>query len=57
MCFFKVKTFFDITQEWLVWLMWNEKEVQQLDTGILFDLDLDLTHDLDLGFFKVKFFK
>ena len=23
----------DISQEWLVQLMWNEKEVHQLDTG------------------------
>ena len=33
MCFFKVNTILAISQEWLVRLMWNEKEVYWLDTG------------------------
>ena len=33
MCFFKVKHYLAISQERLVRLMWNEKEVHQLDTG------------------------
>ena len=38
--------------------MWNEKEVHRLDTGHNmwpWPLTFDLTHDLDLGCFKVKF--
>ena len=34
MCFFsRSNTLLDMSQEWLVRLMWNEKEVHQLDTG------------------------
>ena len=33
MCFFKVNTLWDISQEWLVRLTWNEKELHQFDTG------------------------
>ena len=33
MCFVKVKHFLVISQEWLVRLMWNEKEMHRLDTG------------------------
>ena len=33
-CVFQGQTLLlDISQEWLVQLMWNEKEVHQLDTG------------------------
>ena len=34
MCFFlRSNNLLDISQEWLVRLMWNEKEVHRLDTG------------------------
>ena len=33
MCFFQGQTLLDDSQEWLVWLMWNEKEVHRLDAG------------------------
>ena len=33
MCFFKVKHYLGISQDWLVRLMWNEEEVHWLDTG------------------------
>ena len=33
MYFFKVKTILAISQEWLVRLMWNEKEMHLFDTG------------------------
>ena len=33
MCFSRSNTLLDISQEWLVRLMWNEKEVHGLDTG------------------------
>ena len=32
-CFYKVKHCFAISQEWLVRLMWNEKEVHRFNTG------------------------
>ena len=58
MCFFKVNTILAISQEWWVGLMWNVKEVHWLDTANWVQyvtLTFDLTHDLDLGCFKVKF--
>ena len=30
---FILSTLLDISQEWLVWLIWNEKEMHRLDTG------------------------
>ena len=53
--FSRSNTILAISQEWLVRLMWNEKEVHRLDTGYNMCLTFDLTHDLDLGYFKVKF--
>ena len=53
--FFQDQTILAISQEWLVRLKWNEKEVYRLDTGYNVNLTFDLTHDLDLGCFKVKF--
>ena len=53
MCFIQGQTlFWAMSQEWLVQMIWNEKEVHRLD---MCDLDFDLTHDLDPGCFKVKF--
>ena len=43
-----------ISQEWSVRLIWNKKEVHRLDTGYVMVI-FDLTHDLELGCFKVKF--
>ena len=51
--FYQGQTFVAISQEWLVRLMLNEKEVHRLDTGCTM-WTFDLTHDLDLGCFKVK---
>ena len=48
MCFSRPNIILAISQVWLVRLMWNEKQVHGLDA-------FDLTHDLDLGCFKVKF--
>ena len=50
--FSRSNTILAISQEWLVRLMWNEKEVHWVQYVIL---TLDLPHDLDLGCFKVKF--
>ena len=49
-------TFLVISQEWLVELMWNKKEVHQLDIWYTMWLwTLNLTHDLDLWCCLVKF--
>ena len=54
--FSRSNTLLDRSQEWLVRLMWNKKKVHQLDTGWPMWLwAFDLNHDLDLGYFKVKF--
>ena len=39
MCFFKVKCYLCISQEWLIQLMWNEKKVHRLDTGYNIGID------------------
>ena len=56
MCFFNVKNYFGHISGMVVRLMWNEKEVHRLDTGCnMWPWPFCLTHDLDLGYFKVKF--
>ena len=56
MCFFKVKNYFGHISGMVVRLMWNEKEVHRLDTGYnMWPWSFCLTHDLDHGYFKVKF--
>ena len=53
MCFFQ--GLLDISQEWLVRLMWK-KEVHQFGYWVNYvTMTFDLTHDLELGLFKVKF--
>ena len=46
--FFKVK--FQNSCIWgiVIWLMWNKKKANQLDTGLTRVLPYDHTHDLDL---------
>ena len=41
---------------WSDWCVMKRKCIGSI-LGIICDLDLDLTHDLDLGCFKVKFWK
>ena len=55
MCIFKVKHYLAISQDWLVRLMWNEKEVHRWILRTICDLTLGLTPDIDPGCFKVKF--
>ena len=45
-----------VSQELFVWLMWNEKEANQLDTGpIIWPCPgFDHTHELDLGVSRSK---
>ena len=46
-----------VSQELLIWLMWNEKEAIQLDTvqTVYVSLRFDHTHDLDFEFCRSKF--
>ena len=44
-----------VSQEWVVWLMWNEKEVHDWMLGQLCDLSSDLTNDTDLAFSRSNF--
>ena len=47
---FNVKFEIAVSQELLVWLMWNKKEANWEDIlGSLYDHTFDHTHDLDLG--------
>ena len=56
-CFFMVKNKYILamSQEWLVRLMWNKRSVLVGYWVQYVTLTFDLTHDLDLGCFKVKF--
>ena len=54
--FSRSNTILAISQEWLVRLMWSEKEAPLVGHWVQYmTLTFDLTHDLDLGCFKVKF--
>ena len=54
--FSRSNTILAISQEWLVRLMWNNKGSALVAYWIQYvTLTFDLTHDLDLGCFKVKF--
>ena len=55
MCFFKVKHHFGNLRN--SWSDWSEKKRKGIGwiLGMIYDFDFDITHDLDLGCFKVNF--
>ena len=53
--FFCSNTLLATSEEWLVRLMWNEKEVSFGYWVNFVTLTYELTHDLDLEFFKVRY--
>ena len=54
--YFRVKFRIMLSQELLVWLMWNEKEANHLYTGwTIWSLPFDRTHDLNPEVSRSKF--